>query len=928
MTGPSLMDSLFQRSIDDLIKALRLTPPGTETAFVAKAIDEIRREIKSTDPHTKAAALQKLTYLHSLHGLDMSWAAFHSVELSSSSAHSHKRTAYLSAALAFNPATTDVILLLTHQLRKDLSSPNVHDVSLALSTLSSICNTDLARDLTPELFTLLSSSKVTVRKKAIATVLRVFECYPDAVRVCFKRVVENLENSDLGILSAVVGLFCELTENEPRSYLPLAPEFYKILVDCKNNWVLIKVLKIFAKLAPLEPRLGKRVVEPICEIMKTMGAKSLVFECVRTILTSLSEHDSAVKLAVSKVREFLSEDDPNLKYLGLQALAIVAQKDILAVVENKDLVVKALSDSDLNIRLEALRLVMCMVSEDNVMEICRILISHALKSDPEFCNEILGFILLTCGRNYYEVVFDFDWYVLFLGEMARVPHCQKGDEIATQLIDIGMRVKDARSQLVNVARELVIDPALLGNPFMHAVLSAAAWVSGEYIKLSRNPFEIMEALLQPRTSLLNPSVRAIYIHSAFKVLMFCVHSYLKLNGEESLIPSTLIDSELVSDVEVDDHNMIVTNGQAPSASSVTHHLTQESLLALVNLVEINLGPLAGSNEVEVLERSTNVLGLIKLIKPMLLGSLNDGEGDQTKGELKAPETVKLIFDSYSEDLGPVSVNAQEKVPIPNGLVLKENLDDLEEICGDMKLPLLTSFSLVRSQFAEASNSAEWQGKEESELSTESTSLLAEHRKRHGLYYLSPGNRVTTSNDYPPAHDPNDKAIDEDEDLAKLTEKSLVTGKKPSQSKPRPMVVKFDDGEVTTVATNRTEVKAGLISGAVNEVLLGDEATTSSSSRRKPPKSRRGTGDSNVSITESKSDASKIDQSEHSKAGLGGSKHNGHGKERRRRNSGKDKEHDRKDEHKSESVAHGKHRSRHRADKAVEAQAPVIPDFLL
>ncbi|KAG6401827.1 hypothetical protein SASPL_138695 [Salvia splendens] len=847
MTGPSLMDSLFQRSIDDLIKALRLSPPGTETAFVAKAIDEIRREIKSTDPHTKAAALQKLTYLHSLHGLDMSWAAFHSVELSSSSAHSHKRTAYLSAALAFNPATTDVLLLLTHQLRKDLSSPNVHDVSLALSTLSSICNTDLARDLTPELFTLLISSKVTVRKKAIATVLRVFECYPDAVRVCFKRVVENLENSDLGILSAVVGLFCELTENEPRSYLPLAPEFYKILVDCKNNWVLIKVLKIFTKLAPLEPRLGKRVVEPICEIMKTMGAKSLVFECVRTILTSLSEHDSAVKLAVSKVREFLSEDDPNLKYLGLQALAIVAKKDILAVVENKDLVVKALSDSDLNIRLEALRLVMCMVSEDNVMEICRILISHALKSDPEFCNEILGFILLTCGRNYYEVIFYFDWYVLFLGEMARVPHCQKGDEIATQLIDIGMRVKDARSQLVHVARELVIDPALLGNPFMHAVLSAAAWVSGEYIKLSRNPFEIMEALLQPRTSLLSPSVRAIYIHSAFKVLMFCVHSYLKLNGEESLIPSTLTDSELVSDVEVDDHNMIATNGQAPSASSVTHHLTQESLLALVNLVEINLGPLAGSNEVEVLERSTNVLGLIKLIKPMILGSLNDSEGDQTNRELKASETVKLIFDSCSEDLGPVSVNAQEKVPIPNGLVLKENLDDLEEICGDIKLPVLTSFSLVRPQFAEVSNSAECQDKEESELSTESTSLLAEHRKRHGLYYLSPGNAVTVSNDYPPAHDPYGKAIVEDEDLAKLTEKSLVTGKKPIQSKPRPVVVKFDDGEVTNVVTNRTRIKADLISDAVNEVLLGDEATTSSSSRRKPPKSRRVTEDSNISI---------------------------------------------------------------------------------
>lgn len=812
-------------------------------------------------------------------------------------------------------------------------------MSLALSTLSSICNPDLARDLSPELFTLLSSSKIPVRKKAIATVLRVFEQYPDAVRVCFKRVVENLENADMGVLSAVVGLFCELTEKEPKSYLPLAPEFYKILLDCKNNWVLIKVLKIFAKLAPLEPRLGKRVVEPICELMRVMGAKSLVFECVRTILTSLSDFDSAVKLAVGKLREFLLDDDPNLKYLGLQGLAIVAQKNIWAVVENKDLVVKALSDTDVNIRLEALGLVMCMVSEDNVMEICRILISHALKSDPEFCNEILGFMLLTCGRNYYEVIFDFDWYVLFLGEMARVPHCHKGSEIAIQLIDIGMRVKDARPQLVLVTRDLVIDPALLGNLFVHGVLAAAAWVSGEYIELSRHPIEIMEALLQPRTSLLSPSLRAIYIHSAFKVLMFCVYSYFKLNGDDSSFPSTLTDSvsktddqgsfdagQPLTDIELDDPNMIVTNGQTSSASSIAHHLTRESLLALVNLVEINLGPLAGSNEVEVLERSNNVLGLIKLIKPMLLDSFEYSEGDKMKGELKASEAVKLIFDSCSEDLGPVSVNAQERVPIPNGLVLKENLDDLDEICGGIKLPLLTSFSLVKPQFVEASGIAECQSKEESEPSTESTSLLAEHRKRHGLYYLSSGNIGVTSNDYPSAHDPKDKAIDEAEDLVKLTEKSLGIGKKPGQSKPRPMVVKFDDGEGTNAATNKTEIKADLISGAVKEVLLGDEATTSSSKRKPSGKSRREIDESNAGMTESKSDVSKTDKSELSKAGLGSSKR-GHGKERKHRSSAKDKEHDGKGKQKGDN-AHGKHRSRQRADRPLEAQAPVIPDFLL
>ncbi|CAA0818408.1 AP-3 complex subunit delta [Striga hermonthica] len=940
MAGPSLMDSLFQRSVDDVIKGIRLSPPGTEPAFIARSLDEIRREIKSTDPETKAVALHKLAYLHSLHGADMSWAAFHAVELSSSVAHHQKRVAYLAASLSFDPSTTQVILLLTHQLRKDLSSSNVHDVSLALSTLSSICNPDLARDLTPELFALLGSSKLFVRKKALAAVLRVFEQYPDAVRVCFKRVVENLENADMGILSAVVGLFCELTEKEPRSYLPLAPEFYKILVDCRNNWVLIKVLKIFANLAPLEPRLAKRIVEPICEHMGRTGAKSLAFECVRTIMTSLSEYDSAVKLAVGKVREFLLEDDPNLKYLGLQALAILSDTNVWAVLENKDLVVKALSDVDENIKLEALRLVMCMVSEDNVMEICRILISQALKSDPKFCNEILDFILRTCSRNLYEVVYDFDWYVSFLGDMARVPHCHMGSEIEDQLVDIGMRVKDARFQLVQVARDLVIDPALLGNPFIHGVLAAAAWISGEYVELSRNPFEITEALLQPRTSLLTPSVRAVYIQSVFKVLVFCLNSYLKLNGDDALpsVPAysdfkdnegdfeTVASQPLPDGPDLDNPNLAAKNGQNLS-SSRTQHLSLESLMVVINLIETNLGPLAGSNEVEVQERARNVLGLIKLIKPILL----DQREVDTVGEgLKHIEVVKLIFGAFSKDLGPVSSNAQERVPVPDGLVLKENLRDLDDICGETQLPVSTSFSLVKhSMVVEVPSHPEHPSKEEFEPSSKSTSLLAEHRKRHGLYYLPSEKAGTTSNDYPPAHDPKETITDEAEDLVKLTEQSLVIRKKPNQAKPRPVVVKLDDGEGFNLAAKTPEFKADVISGAVQEVLLGNEATASTSRRKSSNRSskRRVVNDLNVGVSEPKNETVKADVSEIGNPGSGRRKHHGHGKERKNRNSGKDKDHENKDKQKSEH-AHGKHRSRHRADGALAAQSPVIPDFLL
>ncbi|RWV81135.1 hypothetical protein GW17_00057473, partial [Ensete ventricosum] len=96
-SSPSLVDTLFQRSLDDLIRALRSSSSVTEAAAIARALDEIRREIRSPDLDTKAVALQKLTYLASLHHLDMSWAAFHALELLPSPSLPRPRVAYLAA---------------------------------------------------------------------------------------------------------------------------------------------------------------------------------------------------------------------------------------------------------------------------------------------------------------------------------------------------------------------------------------------------------------------------------------------------------------------------------------------------------------------------------------------------------------------------------------------------------------------------------------------------------------------------------------------------------------------------------------------------------------------------------------------------------------------------------------------------------------
>ncbi|KAG2246558.1 hypothetical protein Bca52824_086186 [Brassica carinata] len=85
-------------------------------------------------------------------------------------------------------------------------SASIHSCLLLATSLARIGTDDLARYLTSEVFTLLGSSKALVRKKSIGVVLRVFDKYHDAVKVCFKRLVENLESSDAQLLSAVVGV--------------------------------------------------------------------------------------------------------------------------------------------------------------------------------------------------------------------------------------------------------------------------------------------------------------------------------------------------------------------------------------------------------------------------------------------------------------------------------------------------------------------------------------------------------------------------------------------------------------------------------------------------------------------------------------------------------------------------------------------------
>ena len=67
----------------------------------------------------------------------------------------------------------------------------------------------------------------------------------------------------------------------------MAPQFFRLLTTSSNNWMLIKVVKLMGALVPSEPRLARKLLEPLATIVQNTAAKSLQYECIHTLTLAL-----------------------------------------------------------------------------------------------------------------------------------------------------------------------------------------------------------------------------------------------------------------------------------------------------------------------------------------------------------------------------------------------------------------------------------------------------------------------------------------------------------------------------------------------------------------------------------------------------------------------------------------------------------------
>ncbi|PRP80441.1 delta adaptin [Planoprotostelium fungivorum] len=604
----------------------------------------------------KINAVKKLAYLQML-SYDITWAAFHMIEVMSSPKFTAKRVGYWAAAQSFRE-DTDVIMLATNLIKKDISSANVWDAGVALTCLSTICNADLARDLAADVVALLSHSKPYIRKKACLVLYKIFLKFPDALRPSFPRLKEKLEDTDPAVVSGAVNVICELARKNPKNYLSLAPGLYGLLTNSTNNWMLIKIVKLFGALLPLEPRLAKRLVAPLTNIINTTHAKSLLFECIQTCTIGLSDHLPTVKLCIVKLRSFVEDPDQNLKYLGLLALNNIMKVHPKAVAEHRDLVLRCLEDADMTIRLRALDLLEGMVSKRNLPEIIGKLLEQLESAEVKtYKDAIVEKIVLICSKSSYQHITDFEWYISVLIQLSQQQGLQHGATLSNQMLDVAVRVKVIQSMqtLLHDTAALSDDAQIGGNC---EVLLAAAYIVGEFAIHVTDHLSTAEDLMQSSVSSLPAHIQAVYCQSALKIF---AHALAVHHGIVSL--------HYLSSLSQRQNTQEEEEGEEESVEQ--EEIDEETMDSIAQLYLSKVDLFTHSPHIEVQERGC----FLKEIVEVHVESAVEGD------------VAKEIWTMFTEPLNPVASKVQKKMPVPEGLDLDSWInepppeEEIEEVSG-------------------------------------------------------------------------------------------------------------------------------------------------------------------------------------------------------------------------------------------------------
>ncbi|WFD00557.1 AP-3 complex subunit delta [Malassezia yamatoensis] len=542
---------MFEKSLTTLIKGLRSHRGRDEAGFIAT-------EVRSADMDVKAEAILKLAYLRML-GYEVPSGSFPVLEAMASHQYHIKHIGYLAAALCFSEET-EVLILATNLIKKDLHSAQPLDVLVALNGLSHVINQELSQHLANDIRMMLTHTQPRVRKRAVLVLHSAITRHPELLDRSFEQLRDLLCNSDQGVVTATVNVVCELARRDPGPLLPIAPQLFEILTQTSNNWLLIKVVKLFGALAQIEPRLVPKLHRPITQIISTTPAMSVLYECIHTaIIGNMLSGPQGEALAIRCVEnlgQFLSDTDQNLIYIALLALAKLVPIHPSLVAQHQDMILRSLQHPDMTIQVRALDLVCQLATYGSMQTILDTLLQYVEQTSDQVSwtsasrtlqaaldssttmvtsesmpltdmsdranlrKQVAESILDLGSTENYAYVQDIDWYMTCLQKLSGQVDLDIARICANQMMDLAMRYHQLRAPAcAYFAQQILSKNGAYFDPTApeSEMLRAAAWVLGEYASMVDQQADIAKGLLRDCLRQLPGRTVGVCIQSAMKL---------------------------------------------------------------------------------------------------------------------------------------------------------------------------------------------------------------------------------------------------------------------------------------------------------------------------------------------------------------------------------------------------------------------------
>lgn len=396
-----------------------------------------------------------------------------------------------------------------------------------------------------------------------------------------------------------------------------------------------------------------------------------------------------------------------VKYVALLAFTKIVELHPYLVQAQEDVIMECLDDADISIRSKALELVVGMANASNLMSIVDRLMAQlqnapiasgiddplndrgmsngvqpATDSDDEDATQsikrheqrsskapplpedyrqtVIERILELCSHSMYSNISDFDWYIeLLVALLKQVPapsaslahadvnHGFASDHIpgeiaygiGCELRNIAVRVKGVRSECVQAAERLIsVDGREQLFPRSHsggqAVLEPTVWIVGEYPDLLANPGGALESLTHASVRQLPSTTLSAYLQAGVKLLITLIGDSGQTWTSERKTMVTLVIAKVSNFLE----------------SFTTHP------------------------NLEVQERSIEYLELIRLASEAATSHAAQSDyGDYTEPPLLLTQALPALF--TGSELNPVAKDAQQRVPLPDGLDLDVPIND-------------------------------------------------------------------------------------------------------------------------------------------------------------------------------------------------------------------------------------------------------------